>query len=28
VVGRPITQAKDPAAAAAAILNEMAEALK
>jgi orotidine-5'-phosphate decarboxylase len=28
VVGRPITQAKDPAGAAAAILNEMAEALK
>ena len=27
VVGRPITQAPDPAAAAAAILNEMATAL-
>jgi orotidine-5'-phosphate decarboxylase len=27
VVGRPITQAADPAEAAEAILNEMAEAL-
>jgi orotidine-5'-phosphate decarboxylase len=27
VVGRPITQARDPAAAAEAVLNEIAEAL-